>query len=250
MSSRFSRRPKDTSPKEVRQDQPTSGAVLPLAQALADHLNGNIEGALARLSSSEAEEGSLIDVVAARAHLLMQANRFEEAQKQFARLISMEPSLESAHFHSGFCSYQMGRFEDALAGFIESSRLAPHRADTQVAMGNCLLNLNRPTESFVIFDECLTTHPDDEGALLGKAVGPAYGGIPESCARRPARIDPQNSDAGLTRRNVRGLMIRAAQARSAGRHCNKLAIVDGGYHLTYPRGCSQRAMEPIEILRE
>src|ERR1700694_4849965 len=124
MSSRFTRQQKSSSPKEPRQ-HPISGAVLPLAQPLADHLNGNIEGALARLNSSDAEDGSLVDVVAARAHLQLQANRFEEAQKQFARLISMEPSLEAAHFHSGFCSYQLGRFEDALAAFNETPRTAP-----------------------------------------------------------------------------------------------------------------------------
>src|SRR4051812_22578011 len=98
MSVKVNRRQKDSFTKEVRQE-PMSGAALPLAQALADHLSGNIEGALARLNSADAEESSLVDVVAARGHLLLQSKRFEEAQKQFSRLISIDSSLEAAHFH-------------------------------------------------------------------------------------------------------------------------------------------------------
>ena len=208
MSSKFSRRQKDSSTKEVRQE-PMSGAVLPLAQALADHLNGNIEGALARLNSSDAEDGSLVDVVAARGHLMLEANRFDEAQKQFARLISLEPSLEAAHFHSGYCLYQLGRFEEALGAFTESSRLAPDRADTQVAMGNCLLNLNRPVESFAVFDECLARHPDDEGALLGKAVALQLAGDLASSLRIVQT--PSGAKFGILR--VPGELDRAGLAK-------------------------------------
>src|SRR5262252_7226337 len=84
-------------------EQPANGAVLPLAQALTDQLNGNIESALARLNSLDTEDGNLADIVAARGHLLLEAGRFEEAQRQFASLISTDSSLEAAHFHSGFC---------------------------------------------------------------------------------------------------------------------------------------------------
>jgi Flp pilus assembly protein TadD len=140
------------------QKEPISGAVLPLAQALTDHLNGNFENALRCLPSSDVEGGTLVKVMAARAHLLLQANRFEEAQNEFARLISIEPSLEDAHFQSGYCLYNLGRFADALRAFAESSKLAPDRTETLVAMGNCLLNLNRPVESFSLFVECLAKH--------------------------------------------------------------------------------------------
>jgi len=168
MSSKANRRPKDSSRTENVQEH-TNLAALPLAQALSDHLNGNIESALSRLNSSD-EDSNVADVVAARGHLLLRANRFDEAHRQFARLISLEPALEPAHFHSGFCLYQLGRFEGALAAFEESHRLAPDRADTQIARGNCLLNVNRPAEAAAVFDECLAKHPHDESALLGKAV--------------------------------------------------------------------------------
>src|ERR1022692_5097629 len=99
------RRQKDSTPAE-NHPEPVNGATIPLAQALADHLNGNIEGALAKLNSLDGEDGNIADVVAAKAHLLLRANRFEEAQRQFARLISIMPLLEAAHYHSGFCLYR------------------------------------------------------------------------------------------------------------------------------------------------
>src|ERR1035441_2321534 len=88
------RRQKDSTPAE-NHPEPVNGATIPLAQALADHLNGNIEGALAKLNSLDGEDGNIADVVAAKAHLLLRANRFEEAQRQFARLISIMPLLEA-----------------------------------------------------------------------------------------------------------------------------------------------------------
>src|SRR5579872_969230 len=118
---KFNRRPKDVpTTAEIRPEQPVNGATLPLAQALADHLSGNIEGALAKLNSLDAEHGNIADIVAGRAHLLLRSNRFDEAQKQFARLISINPSLEAAHYHSGFCLYQLGQFDEALGAFEES----------------------------------------------------------------------------------------------------------------------------------
>ncbi len=220
MSTKVNRRQKDSSRTESGPET-ANGAVLPLAQALADHLNGNIEGALARLNSSDAEEGNIADVVAARGHLLLRANRFEEAQKQFARLVSMEPSLEAAHFHSGFCLYQLGRFEGALGAFEESYRLAPDRADTQVAMGNCLLNLNRPGESSSVFDQCLAKHPNDESALLGKAVALQLAGDTEGAAAVCGQLLDRNSVSAecLANLTVLGLqnsnfdLVRAAAER-------------------------------------
>ncbi len=220
MSVKVNRRQKDSSRAENGQEQ-ANGAVLPLAQALADHLNGNIEGALARLNSSDAEDGNMPDVVAARGHLLLRANRFEEAQKHFARLVTMEPALEAAHFHSGFCLYQLGRFEGALGAFEESYRLAPDRADTQVAMGNCLLNLNRPGESSSVFDQCLAKHPQDESALLGKAVSLQLAGDVAGAANMCERLLERTSVSAecLANLTVLGLqnsnfsLVRAAAER-------------------------------------
>src|SRR5256885_1052784 len=91
------RQQKGTSVQETRRE-PINGAVVALGQAVVDDLNGNIAGALSRLESSDVDQNS-VDLVAARGHLLLQANRFEEAQKAFSRLISIDPTLETAHFH-------------------------------------------------------------------------------------------------------------------------------------------------------
>jgi len=195
---------------------PANAATLPLAQALIDHLNGNIEGALARLGSDSVEASAVPDIVAARAHLLLRANRFDEAQKQFERLISIEPTLQAAHYHSGFCLYQLGRFEAALSAFQESHRLEPNAADTEIAIGNCLLNMNRPSEAASAFESCLAVHPSEESALLGKAVATQMAGdsaaAAEACAQLLERksisveclasltvLGLQNSNFGLVR---------------------------------------------------
>src|SRR4029077_4161609 len=96
MTGKVNRRQKESSTTESRQPL-VNGTVLPLAQALADHLNGNIESALARLNSPDVEDGNVADVIAARAHLLLRAGRFEEAQKQFGRLLSIAPRPSAPH---------------------------------------------------------------------------------------------------------------------------------------------------------
>jgi protein O-GlcNAc transferase len=150
--------------------EPAGNAVISLAQALADHLNGNIEGALERLGSEGEETCTVPDIVAARAHLLLRTNRYTEAQAQFEQLIQLDPSLESAHFHLGVCLYELGRFQEALSAFQASLLLAPERPDSRVAIGNCFIHLNSAEQANRAFDACLTRHPDDEGALLGKVI--------------------------------------------------------------------------------
>jgi tetratricopeptide (TPR) repeat protein len=188
--------------------QPASAAALPLAQALIDHLNGNVESALARLGSDGVETSPLPDIVAARGHLLLRANRFEEAQKQFERLISMEPTLQAAHYHSGFCLYQLGRFEAALSAFKESYRLEPSAADTEIAIGNCLLNINRPGEAAAVFENCLTVHPNEESALLGKAVALQMAGDAGAAAAACAHLLERKSISGECLASLTGLGLQ------------------------------------------
>ena len=168
MADKVARRQKDATVKQARRE-PANAAVITLGQVVADDLNGNIAGALAKLESSDLENTS-VDLLAALGHLLLQTKRYEEAQKTFSRLISSDPSLETAHFHLGVCLYQQGNFEAALAAFGESQKLSPDRFDTELATANCLLNLNRLDEAYVRFEKCHETRPDDEKALLGKAV--------------------------------------------------------------------------------
>src|ERR1700737_1523826 len=108
----------------------------------------------------------------------------------------------------------------------------PHTAAPQGGMGNFLLNLNPPTESFVIFDECLATHPDDEGALLGKAVALQLSGdlqaAPTLCRRLLERssasleclanltaLGLQNSDFDLVRAAAERLLKLDADSEIA-----------------------------------
>jgi tetratricopeptide (TPR) repeat protein len=150
--------------------EPPGNAVIQLAQALADHLNGDVDSALVRLGSDGVEASTVPDIVAARGHLLLRANRYAEAQTQFEQLIHLDPSLESAHFHLGVCLYELGRFQDAIRAFQESHLLAPDRSDSPVAIGNCFIHLNSAERANRTFDACLARYPDDEGALLGKVI--------------------------------------------------------------------------------
>jgi len=168
MADKVARRQKDASTKQNRRE-PANAAVVTLGQVVADDLNGNISGALAKLESCDFESSN-VDLLAALGHLLLQTKRFEDAQKAFLRLIAADPSLETAHFHLGVCLYQLGNFEAALAAFGESQRLAPDRFDTELATANCLLNLKRLDDAYVLFEKCHEARPDDEKALLGKAV--------------------------------------------------------------------------------
>ena len=214
------RRQKDSTPAE-NHPEPVNGATIPLAQALADHLNGNIEGALAKLNSIDGEDGNIADVVAAKAHLLLRANRFEEAQRQFARLISIKPSLEAAHYHSGFCLYQLGEYEAAVGAFEESRKLAPGGADTQIALGNCLLNLNRPGDAVSTFEKCLAEHPENESAMVGKAVALQSVGDIEAASRVSGQLLERSSPSAecLANLTLLGLqnsnfdLVRAAADR-------------------------------------
>jgi tetratricopeptide (TPR) repeat protein len=168
MADKVTRRQKNASVKQTRQET-ANAAVVTLGQVVADELNGNIASALAKLEFSGLENTS-VDLLAALGHLLLQTKRFDEAQKAFSQLISSDPSLETAHFHLGVCLDHQGDFEGALAAFGESQKLSSDRFDAELAIANCLLNLNRLDEAYVRFEKCYETRPDDENALLGRAV--------------------------------------------------------------------------------
>ena len=87
MADKVARRQKDAPVKQIRRE-PANAAVVTLGQVVADDLNGNIAGALAKLEASDFENTN-VDLLAALGHLLLQTKRFEEAQKAFSRLISV-----------------------------------------------------------------------------------------------------------------------------------------------------------------
>jgi Tfp pilus assembly protein PilF len=69
---------------------------------------------------------------------------------------------------NGHLAVVNGRPREALEHYDEASRLVPQRALPLVSKGGVLLQVRRPLEALVCFEEALLRDPQDPGALRGK----------------------------------------------------------------------------------
>src|SRR5580658_8886668 len=82
-----------------------------LARAVMAHLRGDPSAALRSLPPGAAETP---ETAAARAHLLAELKRYEEAVAEYEKLLALRPHYAEGHYQCGACLYHLGRFAEAL----------------------------------------------------------------------------------------------------------------------------------------
>lgn len=92
--------------------------------------------------------------IRADAWKLFEAERFQEAEPMYRKLLNLNPHDPIATHQLGLTLMQLGRCEDALAVFGNMSSLNPSEedfADTTYRMGQCYVELERWEEAFIHF---------------------------------------------------------------------------------------------------
>lgn len=216
-----------------------------LALAVMAHLKGDLGGALRSVdpASGGAETA---EVVAARAHLLVELQRYEDAVAAYEKLLALRPHYAEGHYQCGACLYRLGRYEEALPRFTRSTELDPTHAEAYLVKGICLLHLKRPEEALEAFGKCLEKSPSLEAALLGKGVALQLAWefdeaveIYEQVLRGNPRCDEaaanlialgmQRKDYALVRRQGQLLLARDGSAQAALEGLSTAAFAEGNF---------------------
>lgn len=218
----------------------------PLARAVMAHLKGDLRGALEALEPNGSGPAETPETVAARAQLLTELKRHEEAAREYEKLLAMRPHSAEAHYQSGVCLYQLGRYPDALPHLSRAVELDATHAQAHLVKGICLLHLKRPEESLEAFGKCLEKSPGLEAALLGKGVALQLTWefdeaveVYEQVLRRNPNCDEaasnlialgmQRKDYTLVREQAQKLMARGGPSQAALEGLSTAAFAEGNY---------------------
>ena len=115
--------------------------------------------------------GNLAEFYALKGDILLALNRNEEAAGSFFTSATLDPSNRNgyANYRLGVCLHRVGRWPDACQAFFTVLELNPQNEDVRLALGACLLHMNRPEEALAHFERCGKNTAQYRG-LFGRGV--------------------------------------------------------------------------------
>lgn len=87
--------------------------------------------------------------------MLRDEGRYEEAEKQCAKLLKLQPENSDAHYIIGLIKLDQALAQEALDQFNRAIKLGKTNGDYWMGATNALLNLNRPHEAFRTIDDII-----------------------------------------------------------------------------------------------
>lgn len=94
-----------------------------------------------------------------RAMELYQRGRWSEAEREFRKAISADPSRGDWQFNLGLTLEAAGRDSDALACYEAAASLLPNEAEPLLAAGCAALRLGRPADAIAAFEQATEIDP-------------------------------------------------------------------------------------------
>ena len=85
--------------------------------------------------------------LSSRANLLVQLKRRDDALRDLARLVQLQPEHAAHHFNHGFTLEEAGELEPALLAFRRATELAPKLDRAWYGLGLTLIRLKRFAEA-------------------------------------------------------------------------------------------------------
>ncbi|MFT3685938.1 MAG: tetratricopeptide repeat protein [Phycisphaerales bacterium] len=158
----------------------------------------------------------------------MDAGNMQLALDEFAKAISVNPTLTDAHMGMGDIYRTEGDYNKAEKSYAEAARLAPKNFDAQYYHGLMLHLLDRVTDAVSAYLKALAVKPEDFQTNLNLSV--AYYQLGESTqaytfGERAVKIDPKN---GAARVNL------AAVYADLGRHEEAVTEFQQSFELLEP----------------
>src|ERR1700730_4928195 len=147
-------------------DAPTNGAPKPaakvpaLAKAVSLHLEGNLQEALEEINGALAAGEESLEIFSAKAQLQYDLEQYEDAEKSYAKVLSLHPKHAAANFHMAVCLEKLGRWQEAADFFEKAAETDPDRLDTRLGLGICQLHLDKTEAAAERFDRVLSQDPE------------------------------------------------------------------------------------------
>ncbi len=218
---------------EPREPQPAGGIVLDEdareARAILDDVNaGNYEKALEQLDDLLSRQQDNAALWYVKGFALVKNGRAAEAEVPLRKALEIDPELEGAWGLLGEVLAEAGRYEeavDALRREIARTEDAHQKALFQLALGQALLELDRPEEAIPPLEEAHAALPDNSQVAL--QLADAYiraGKEAEADALISGGIDPH--DAAILHYNLAANLLRKKQYADAISHLEKAYELD------------------------
>jgi tetratricopeptide (TPR) repeat protein len=138
----------------------------PVEAASALRAQGRLEEALDVLS----RQGNFpADFYTLRGDIQLELGRIGEAAGSYFTVVASEPKNVYAQNNLAQCLRRLERWEAAAEAFQRVLEIDAHRDSARIALGDCLLHLNRLEQALECFDLCWSDAARVQ-ALFGKAV--------------------------------------------------------------------------------
>src|SRR3954447_9997063 len=84
-----------------------------LAKAVSLHLEGKRQEALQELNGAVSHAGETAELCSAIGHIHFELEQYDEAAKNYTRLLSLDPKHLTGQFNLAVCLEKLGRWEEA-----------------------------------------------------------------------------------------------------------------------------------------
>jgi len=159
---------------------------------------GNAEAAVAELEQAVAKDAHNAQLVEALGSLYFQQDRFEEARRQFRKLIELQPRSAMAYTRLAMTSYETDRFDEFESALGLAMEIDPELPDMLRFMGKVNLDQERHYDAGRIFGKLVELEPENVQNLLALAKCLYQGGQEEAAQvtfERALQLEPDNAIA-------------------------------------------------------
>ena len=96
---------------------------------------------------------------------------------------------------AAMCSFNLRRYDEALAAYDQAIALKPDLAEAWLGRGDALADLNRDDDALACFDKAIELKPDLASAYFSKA-------LPSNCRAVILRKAGRSTNGGKSRANL------------------------------------------------
>ena len=161
-------------------DKQPAEAIAPLRQAVALapdasrpkvllgvalEKSGDAAAALEQLRAARDLDSSNIDIQLELARALLQAQRYDESEKEFRAALALRPDSGMAHYGLAECLLQQKKNEEAAAELATYLQSSPKDAVARIKRAGILTDLGKNDEALAELDRAATIRPESPETL-------------------------------------------------------------------------------------
>ena len=156
-----------------------------------------------------------------------------DALREYQLALEANPNLGFARLRAGRDLYQLGRFAEAevmlRAGILESPKLGKEAAESELLLGACLGQMNRPQDAIMAFQVAALQEPESAAihsdlATALDQVGRTDEAITEY--RRSIALDPNFAAAHY---NFGNALLKKGKVSEAHEEFEKALVINPGF---------------------